>query len=721
MSRVSRRLGLAGAIVTVAVLMQASAAGAAVVPSALGIPCAEQSPGGVQFCQGDNTTRVPTWDGVPLDTNVTLPPAAQDGPYPLIVFLHGWGGSKQGASTHLAEQGYAVLSYTARGFGNSCGTPDSRLGVAGCDKGWIHLADARYEGRDTQFLAGKLVDEDLAEPAIGVTGVSYGGGQSMILATLKDRVMLPDGTLIPWTSPEGTPMHVAAAAPIIPWSDLAMSLMPNGRKLDYQPNASYGTRVGIGKQSWLTLLYSVGLANFYAPPGADPEADITHWFAQIQQGEPYDDVELTEFLLDQVRRYHSAYYLQDRLAADQREAPAPLLIYNAWTDDLFPADESLSYASKVHSTFPSAEINLFYAAAGGHSRADLTALFGDGQSAAPGLSPRVDQFWGRHLQSLAGSPFGVETYTQGCGADPVAQGPFTTATWAQQHPGEVRVSSAATQPVSALGGNPATASLVDPFNAEGQGGCPSAPAFDEPGVANYRTAAATGSGFTLLGSPTVIARIETTDPFAQVQARLWDVGTNGQERFVTRGTYRPDVGSSALQVFQLHPNGWHFAPGHVAKLELLGRDSPYGRPSNSIFSEDVSQLELRLPVQETPDGGQILPPKTPVNPPPAKGALSGRCANTITGTPKQDELSGTNRGDRIRGRAGNDTLDGRGGRDCLLPGPGQDKIVGGSKGDLIVSRDHARDRIRCGPGRDTVKADRRDLVRGCERVRRPAH
>ena len=27
------------------------------------------------------------------------------------------------------------------------------------------------------------------------------------------------------------------------------------------------------------------------------------------------------------------------------------------------------------------------------------------------------------------------------------------------------------------------------------------------------------------------------------------------------------------QVFQLHPNGWHFAAGHVAKLELLGADS----------------------------------------------------------------------------------------------------------------------------------------------------
>ena len=33
-------------------------------------------------------------------------------------------------------------------------------------------------------------------------------------------------------------------------------------------------------------------------------------------------------------------------------------------------------------------------------------------------------------------------------------------------------------------------------------------------------------------------------------------------------------------VFQLHPQGYHFAAGHVAKLELLPSDLPYGRFSN---------------------------------------------------------------------------------------------------------------------------------------------
>ncbi len=96
-----------------------------------------------------------------------------------------------------------MLTYTARGLWGSCGTPESRAASpVACARGYIHLADARYEARDTQELIGRLVDEGVADPArIGVTGDSYGGGQSMELAALHNRVMLPDGSLEPWRSP----------------------------------------------------------------------------------------------------------------------------------------------------------------------------------------------------------------------------------------------------------------------------------------------------------------------------------------------------------------------------------------------------------------------------------------------------------------------------------------------------------------------------------------
>ena len=82
-----------------------------------------------------------------------------------------------------------------------------------------------YEARDVQHLAGLLADEGIADPRrIGVTGISYGGGVSLELAALRDRIARPDGTLAPWTSPGGRPMRIAGAVPQIPWSDLVYAL-----------------------------------------------------------------------------------------------------------------------------------------------------------------------------------------------------------------------------------------------------------------------------------------------------------------------------------------------------------------------------------------------------------------------------------------------------------------------------------------------------------------
>ena len=182
---------------------------------------------GVRFCPTTGrANRVATFDGVPLDADVTLPPTGA-GPFPTIVMLHGWGGSKTDFEStspanrynnvYFAQLGYAVLNYTARGFGDSCGgtSPPDHSGA--CAKGYIHLADTRYEVRDTQYLLGKLADEGITQPqAIGVTGVSYGGGQSMELAFLRNHIRLPNGNLAPWRSPQGKHLSIAAAFPAGP-------------------------------------------------------------------------------------------------------------------------------------------------------------------------------------------------------------------------------------------------------------------------------------------------------------------------------------------------------------------------------------------------------------------------------------------------------------------------------------------------------------------------
>src|SRR5512133_1799984 len=79
-----------GGVVAAAVaLVLAPSASAA--PAPFGRTCTPQN--GVRFCAGSVATRVKSFDSVPLDVDVTLPPSG-DGPFPTIVMMHGWGGDK---------------------------------------------------------------------------------------------------------------------------------------------------------------------------------------------------------------------------------------------------------------------------------------------------------------------------------------------------------------------------------------------------------------------------------------------------------------------------------------------------------------------------------------------------------------------------------------------------------------------------------------------------
>src|SRR5258707_14933369 len=170
----------------------------------------------------------------------------------------------------------------------SCGKPESRTSP-GCDAGWQHLDDQSYEARDIQTLLGTLVDQGVSQPnALGVTGISYGGGMTNILAYLKDRVRLADGSFIPWTSPGETPLKISAAWGRWGWADLANSLLPNGRFLDTKKwKAGDGIKPsGILKQDFVGRLYLISSLNHLAPVG-DPNADLTTSYNLSKAGEPY--------------------------------------------------------------------------------------------------------------------------------------------------------------------------------------------------------------------------------------------------------------------------------------------------------------------------------------------------------------------------------------------------------------------------------------------------
>lgn len=620
---------LVAALAVIGVLVVAPSAQAAInsVYGGDATCIAEPLKGNVRACSGFTET----WDGTKIDVNVILPPetGGTEGPYPTIGDFHGWGGSKLGLHEagggfleaedpriqQWAKNGYAVFSMSDRGWGLSCGALDPGKGLPNCEEGFNHLMDDRYEVRDAQFLISELADEDIAEPnKIGATGASYGGGISMALAALRNREMEPNGALVPWESPGGLEMEIAAAVPQWPWTDLAYALAPNGRNLDYVTESTYrGPEgkfpVGVMKYSFDEYLYKAGLllSNYNEE---NPEFDIPGWIERLEGGEPYTDSSING-IIQLLTTFHSSFYI------DPSVEPSPLLIQNGWNDDLFPADEALRFYQRTRAQYPGDPISLFFMD-DGHARSQNKA------ADAALFNERLEAWFAHYLKSEGASPnSSVETLTTTCPKTAPSEGPYSAQDWSALSPGEIRLQSSGAQTIEhgtfAEESVPTLSSLTfDPILGPEKLGstvCSSVPASDQPRVINYRLGAAPAGGFTLMGSPTIIAKVESPSPNSEIAARLVDESPEGTETLIARGLYRPEGGSQEM-VFQLHPQGYHFAAGHVAKLELLPSDVAYGRPSNLQTNITVSDLELRLPVLEQPGslGGLVQTPAPKVVP-----------------------------------------------------------------------------------------------------------
>jgi fermentation-respiration switch protein FrsA (DUF1100 family) len=594
-----------GSLAAVMIAGSLATAATAAAPKPFGHACKAQD--GVRFCPTANSAqRVPTWDGVPLDADVTLP-AQGNGPFPTIVMLHGWGGSKtdfesnapegDGSVTYdynnnyYAKLGYAVLNYTARGFGNSCGGGASGDHSGACGQGYIRLADTRYEARDTQYLLGRLVDAGITKPnAIGVTGISYGGGQSMELAFLNNKIRKPDGKLAPWRSPKGTRLHIAAAYPRWPWSDLVDALLPNGRFMDtgVAPEGQSLNPVGVPIQSYLAGLFGLGKVTGYycgTAPASTPcknrDANLPMSFAEIAAGQPLSADAKAE--LRRTYDFHDAYALR---FVRGHSRPAPLLIENGWTDDLFPPEHALrayNYLRQAYHGFP---VSLQFGDLG-HSRGANKARTNKY------LNNQGYRFFAAHLlrYGKGPAPGSVTAFTQTCPKPTPDGGPYKGRTWrGLQRPG-VTFGSASAKTFTSAGGNPQVANGFDPI-AGTSDSCKTIAQTKEPNTATYQHKFT--SPMTMMGMPTIRTNVKATGKFGQIDARLWDI-SGGQQRLISRGVYSLQNNQSGRIAFQLHGNGWRFAKGDVAQLELLGKDAPYYQAGNQPFSVQVSKLQVSLP------------------------------------------------------------------------------------------------------------------------------
>ncbi len=148
-----------------------------------------------------------SFDGTPLDTDVTIPAAPASATRPLMIFMHGWGNSKTdwesttlqgdgGGQYHwnnawFASQGYVVLNYTARGFHKSCGKdargtsmpPTRRAATHRVRRAGPTLPTGAGRSTTPSTSLGFSSTPDWPTPShIVASGGSYGGGQSWDLA-----------------------------------------------------------------------------------------------------------------------------------------------------------------------------------------------------------------------------------------------------------------------------------------------------------------------------------------------------------------------------------------------------------------------------------------------------------------------------------------------------------------------------------------------------------
>jgi len=169
---------------------------------------------------------VTSFDGTQIQ--LSFMPADGAGKHPTVLEGHGWGGSRDtnpnSASDEatgnvgvgaLRKAGFNVLTWDARGFGNSGGT--------------VEVDAPDFEARDVSALIDWLATQPEAQldkagdPRVGMTGVSYAGGIELV------------------TAPQDT--RIDAIAPIIAWHSLTSSL--------YKEETVKG--------GWASLLYAAGV------------------------------------------------------------------------------------------------------------------------------------------------------------------------------------------------------------------------------------------------------------------------------------------------------------------------------------------------------------------------------------------------------------------------------------------------------------------------------
>ncbi|MEU6287155.1 alpha/beta fold hydrolase [Streptomyces sp. NPDC046988] len=459
-------------------------------------------------------------DGVRLDTSYFT--AGSDGRRPAVLLAHGFGGSKadvRDQAERLAQDGYAVLTWSARGFGRSTGkiglnAPDGEVADVSRLIDWL-------AGRPEVRLDGK------GDPRVGMAGGSYGGAVALLAAGHDDRV--------------------DAIAPAITYWNLADALFPNG----------------VFKKLWAGIFVNMG-------GGCEKfEPALCRMYQRVaEKGAP--DAEAVKLLQER-----SPQAVGDRI-------DVPTLLVQGQTDSLFPLGQADAAAKVIRANGAPVDVDWVSGGHdGGDMETDRVEartgawfdryLKGD-ESAGTGPAFRVSRTVG--TGSGDGEPRleGVSAGSYpGLGGEPRAvelRGREQTF----ENP-----AGAAPPAVSALPGIGGSGGLSQ-LSSLGVG-----ISLDFPGQYAAFESAPMREDLQITGSPTATVRVQSTAEDAVLFAKVYDVGPGGAQQVLPSQLVTPlrvaDARAGKDVTVTLPAVDHEVERGHKLRLVLASTDLGYASPA----------------------------------------------------------------------------------------------------------------------------------------------
>ncbi|MEU9378577.1 alpha/beta fold hydrolase [Streptomyces sp. NPDC048255] len=510
----------------------------------------------------DHMLNMPGSDGPDVAVDTSYFTAGGTQKRPAVLLGHGFGGSKddvRAQAERLARDGYAVLTWSARGFGRSGGQ--------------IGLNDPAYEVKDVSRLVDWLaarpevrLDAD-GDPRVGVSGGSYGGAISLLAA--------------------GYDRRVDAIAPQITYWNLTDSLFPGG----------------VFKKLWAGIFFTSGSAGVMQPGqpaqqgarAADPAAATGCGRFQPELCAMYERVAVAGKPDPEAR----ALLEQRSPSAVGEQIKVPTLIVQGQDDSLFPLDQADAMAKAIAANGAPVSVDW---AAGGHD---------GGEREAGRVEARVTAWFDRYLKE-GGADGGTDTGP----AFRVSRSGGIDST-----DGEVQLRGASGERYPGLTSGPREFALTgrEQTFANPAGGAP--PALSAlPGIGGQL--AAFGAGLSLdfpgqnarfesepldkdvriTGTPTVTLNVRSTaaDGSAVLFGKVYDVGPDGRQQVLPHQLVAPvrveDAQQGKAVELRLPAIDHAVEAGHRLRLVVAATDLGYASPAAPAAYTVSAQGPLAVPV-----------------------------------------------------------------------------------------------------------------------------